>query len=778
MEFNEKNIYDLLPAVYRIRDAELDYPLKALIEIIAQQAGTMQHNIAQLYDNWFIETCEEWVIPYIGDLLGVRNLHTISGAAVSQRAYIANTLSYRRRKGIAPVLEQLALDTTGWRTHVTEFFQLLQTTQYINHIRLQRTITPDLRQMNQLDLLNTPFDTLAHSVDVRHISSGRGKYNIPNIGLFIWRLQNYPVIRSEAFGTICISSPPSSPVSATQFIFTFSPLGINTQLFNNPATEGSITHISAETNVPGLLRRRALYEELEASRQALATGDPVIYSWFNNQLEIEDDPTTAPYPVFEIIPEGSNVPIKPEEIKICNLEQCCNLPADLTFQELTPDGSLTTRKIRALVDPVCGRFMFTDPDVKSALVSYSYGFSGDIGGGPYNRQASIPEIFYKKLASEETQSVSWQVGVSQSETGTGIFDTIQKALDEWNSLSSGQTGIISIMDSRSYIEELTVIIKEKSSLLIIAADWPESAIENGLPGEKQRIKGDITADHLRPHIRGNIRITGTVSGTNPPEQSGGEITLNGLLIEGKATVSKGNLGSFNLVHSTLVPGKGGFEAEAGTTGNDSNEWLSIRLSQSICALVNLNGTSAVTLQAEDCIIDEDAVTGNSISAAVTPIMLKKTTVFGTTDGKTIEADSCIFNAIVTAARRQTGCIRFSFIPPGSETPRKYRCQPELEINTQIEQQSKNQVLSNAAKAAIRDKVNNWLLPAFTSVAYNHYAYGQLSVNCPAQISAGADDGSEMGAFNFLQQPQRLANLHVALNEYLPLGLEAGTFYTT
>jgi hypothetical protein len=778
MKFNEKNIYELLPAVYRLRDAELNYPLKALIEIIAQQAGTIQDNISQLYDNWFIETCEEWVVPYIGDLLGVRNFHAVSGAAVSQRAYIANTLSYRRRKGIAPVLEQLTLDTTGWRAHVTEFFQLLQTTQYMNHIRLQRTITPDLRQMNQLDLLNTPFDTLAHAADVRHIATNRGKYNIPNIGLFVWRLQNYPVVRSDAFRTLCISSPSTSPVAATNFVFTFSPLGVNTQLFNNPATESSITHISAETNVPGLLRRRALYEELESRREALETGDPIIYSYFNDQPEIEDDLATARHPVFEIFPEGDQVAIKPEEILICNLEQCCNVATDISFKELKHDGSFLTREIKALVDPVAGRFMFANPAVTSVLVSYSYGHSGDIGGGPYNRRASIPDIFHKKLTSEETASVSWQAGVSKSETGTGLFNTIQKALDEWNSLPAGQTGIISIMDSRSYIEDLTVIIKEKSRLLIIAADWPKRDVENGTAGEKQRIRGDITADKLRPHIRGHINISGIENNTSQPEQSGGEITLNGLLIEGKATVLKGNLGSFNLVHSTLVPGKGGFEAEAGIAGNEPNEWLSIRLSQSICASVNLNGTSVITLLAEDCIIDEDTITGKSISAASTPLMLKKTTVFGATDCKTIEADSCIFNAIVTAARRQTGCVRFSFVPPDSETPRKYRCQPELEINTQIEEQSKTQVLSNAAKATIRDKVNNWLLPAFTSVEYNQYAYGQLSVNCPAQISTGADNGSEMGAFNFLQQPQRLANLHIALNEYLPLGLEAGTFYTT
>ena len=130
MIFTEKNIYELLPAFYRIRDAEQGEPLKALIEIIAREAKITEENIAQLYANWFIETCEEWVVPYIGDLMGVKGMHSITGSkAISQRAYVANTLSYRRRKGIAPVLEQLSLDAAGWRAHVTEFFELQAKTQ-------------------------------------------------------------------------------------------------------------------------------------------------------------------------------------------------------------------------------------------------------------------------------------------------------------------------------------------------------------------------------------------------------------------------------------------------------------------------------------------------------------------------------------------------------------------------------------------------------------------------------------------------------------------------
>ena len=65
-------LYDLLPAIYRIRDAEQGYALKAMLAVMEQQLDAVEGDIDQLYRNWFIETCDEWVVPYIGDLLDVR----------------------------------------------------------------------------------------------------------------------------------------------------------------------------------------------------------------------------------------------------------------------------------------------------------------------------------------------------------------------------------------------------------------------------------------------------------------------------------------------------------------------------------------------------------------------------------------------------------------------------------------------------------------------------------------------------------------------------------
>ena len=80
----------------------------------------------------------------------------------------------------------------------------------------------------------------------------------------------------------------------------------------------------------------------------------------------------------------------------------------------------------------------------------------------------------------------------------------------------------------------------------------------------------------------------------------------------------------------------------------------------------------------------------------------------------------------------------------------------------------------AARAAVVARVR----PAFSSRDYGDPAYAQLDLRCADEIRTGADDGSEMGVFSVVRQPQREANLGVAFGEYLPFGLEAGWFYVT
>ena len=74
MSFDPDRLYGLLPSVHRIRDVEQGEPLKHLLGVIARQVAILEEDIAQLYDDQFIETCADWVVPYIGDLIGYRQL--------------------------------------------------------------------------------------------------------------------------------------------------------------------------------------------------------------------------------------------------------------------------------------------------------------------------------------------------------------------------------------------------------------------------------------------------------------------------------------------------------------------------------------------------------------------------------------------------------------------------------------------------------------------------------------------------------------------------------
>ena len=771
-----ERLYDLLPAIYRVRDEAQGSPLRALLAVIEGELRAIESDIGGLYNNWFIETCEEWVVPYIGDLLGVHGLHEIGSDVHSLRPYIANTLAYRRRKGTAAVLEQLAVDVTGWSARVVEFFQLLGTTQYLNHLRPENLRTPDLRRTDELELLGTPFERVAHTAEVRSIASGRGKYNIPNVGLFLWRLQNYTVTRSTAYA---VASPADGR-------YQLNPLGHDLQLFNRARTETEITHLAEESDVPGKLRRRPLYDELEVHRQAITDGAEKSLTYFDSNQ-----------PVLEVFTNGNEV--YPEHILICDLSNPD--PPILSGWQRPP----TTKKyvksddpnveniipIKVAVDPVLGRLAFpgTLPTNTKVQVSYTYTFSGDLGGGPYDRQESVTK-WYNPL--DDNERVNWQIGVTQNQKTisdapdkTQLVDTLRKAVEKWNIYAASNnevSGIITIMDSSTYTENLTgqhhqLRIPKGCKLAIVAADWPVVNVPD-VPGQMRRVIGQLTPNNLRPHLRGELYVVGTPCASSQ-EQS--EFIIDGLLIEGRVMALIGDLGSLRIGHCTLVPSAGGLQVNSSTKHvHLCNDNLRVELERSICGPIDL-ATSKAALHIVDSIIHNpnDIV----INAGRSDVDLQAVTVFGRTIARSLKASDSIFTKEVNVEQRQTGCLRFSFVPDGSRTPRLYRCQPGMEIAAQMDMaekkaQASNETLTQEQQKDIRKEILRQLIPIFSSSEYGQPDYAQLHLACPEEIRTGAEDMSEMGAFSYLKQPQREANLQVSLKEYLRFGLESGIFYVT
>lgn len=722
MKQSAEQMFKLLPGVVRLRDAQTGGALEDFIELLWREANRVERDITQTWDNWFIETCEEWVAPYIGDLLAVRPLHSIEGA-FTQRARIANTIRFRRRKGTATMLEQLARDTTGWPARAVEFFQLLSTTQYAKHIRLHNHRTPDVRDANRMELIETPFGSAAHTADVRRIATGRGRYNLPNIGIFLWRLEDYAIRQSTARPT------------ADAGCYHFHPLGIDVPLFNRERAESSITHLAREIDVPGPLRRRPLYAEVEALRSGATP---------------ETDYLSAD-PVFEVWLDGQR--LNPKEIAICDLS---DPPAAIPTGWYRPPSSKPypagNQTIRAGVDPKLGRLALPEGDSATRVeVSYSEGFSGDVGAHVYDRRA-----FLAAYVQTLGRTVDWQAGVTEdqavlaaSPNPAQMFPSVSAALTAFgNHLNTNPNafGLIAIMDSRTYQGGLTVpALPPGAALAIVAAGWPVSG--------NQRITGEFDPRGLRPHILGGVTLEAQ------PSAAGQRATvlLDGLLIEGAITVDAGDMGDVHIAHSTTGP----------ITANASNLAARLRLTRAITGPITLAGDGQ-RLEAADSIIASNAAgdpAAQAVAADAGDVTFESATVFGTVKARRIDASNTIFTGVATAARLQAGCVRYSHVPAGSQTAQRFRCQPDIAL-----QEEKN--------AANHPSIRLRLTPAFTSTRLGDPGYAQLAPWCAPEIRTGADDASEMGVFRYLKNPQRESNLRVSLDEYLRLGLEAGTFFLT
>ncbi len=752
MDENEE-LYNLLPAVHRRRDEEEGRPLRALLGLMETELKAFEGDLENLYDNWFIETSDEWAVSYIGDLLGVGGLHPGNPEVYSQRAFIANTLALRRRKGTASALEQVARDATGWDARVVEFFQNLSSTQNMNHARLESGRTAAIRRSNPLELVDTPFDNLARTADVRKAQNG-GKYNIPSLGIFLWQLQSYTMK-----GAVPRAQDPGC--------YSFNPLGLDAPLFNIPQTETDITQFAGEINLPVTLRRQALYEELEAIRVAVLKGETPQGVFFdvNN-------------PVVEVFADGVKIP--PEELLAGDLRDWTRPEASKTYTEyvenqgppISVDPVDTIAPIKAMIDPVLGRLCFADGfDPADVRVNFAYGFSGDVGGGPYNRRetatAGIPE-------SLNWDTNGFHAGVLKDPQPVGserLYTTIGEALTNWtdwlaNDAGDGQTvAIISVMDNSSYAEVLDFQVPEDALLYIIAADWP--ATTASITTAAERIPGRVVAEGLRPHINGDISITGSASANS---KNPGRVSMDGLMIEGTVTVKSGNLSELRVSHSSILGPAAAISVETDTlttTPGLDNENLKVSVFRALTREILFNESPASLFLCDSIVQGHGAI---ALQATMSVADIQGSTIFGTGELRTIEAGNSLFMETLTVERKQEGCVRYSYLTEGSVTPRRFRTQAELALA------ANNAAIADGEPGTTDQLVEAQVRPILISHEIADPCYGRLSRACPTEITEGGEDGAEMGAFFYLKQPQRESNLRVSLKEYLRFGREAGIFF--
>ncbi|MCC7174006.1 MAG: hypothetical protein IT159_02325 [Bryobacterales bacterium] len=542
------NLYELLPALYRIRDEEfaaaalglspgqpgVTGPLGELLRLIESQAELLRANIGELYDDFFIETCAEWVIPYIGDLIGNQPIYEI---ARTRRADVARTIYYRQRKGTLAVTEELAGDVTGWAAFVTPFFELLSWTQNLNHIRLkpvagsrnplyyERVGTLPVRSLEILDRLGGPFGSVTRSVDIRPMSQRAGWYGPRKVGIFLWRL--------KAFLLEEIPARRTGNLLAHEYFL--SPLAKPTRLFRKPLPV-SPGELASEANYPEPIRRVS----------------------FNQ--------SAAPYV------ESGSLRIRRDGVLVPASDLLC---MDLSNWAAPPNDKVG-------VDVQLGRISFganvAPANPARVNADYNVGFPGEIGGGPYSRLAPV-------YSGEPVRdSAEWRIwnpeGITAAPLEVGAsrtYASIGAAVAAWN-LAGKPPSIIEIADSATYIEDISLDLT--GSRLIVRS-----------------------ADGQCPTLRGEVTVPGAAAG--------GSLSLSGLLIAGTIRI-EGTPDNLSLSHCTLVPGRTlletGEPAEpfaASIFASAAATALNIEIERSITGRLELPATLA-GLSIRDSIVDAAA----------------------------------------------------------------------------------------------------------------------------------------------------------------------------
>jgi hypothetical protein len=735
---NPDRLYQLLPAVYQLRDADRGYQLRALLQVISEQVNIVDADIAQLYENWFVETCQDWVVPYIGDLVGYTPLYDIGQPTAVQspraqvrerilipRSEVANTVRFRRRKGTIAVLEDLAEAVAGWPARAVEFYRMLSFTQNIDYLRLQRGRTVDIRNGAALDDLGTAFEEIAHIVDVRSISARHFPefYNIPSVGVFVWRLKTYSITQAPAY-----CEEEESPNS-----FLFNVLGSDTPLYTHP--QSTSAYPPGKLNLPLPITRRGLERfETNAATGTTASGIPYYYGDGKS---------------FEIWTGSPRTLIDPSTIVVADL-------TDWTYRPLPG---------QVAVDPMLGRIAFppTQARRQGVWVTYNYAFSADMGGGEYERTLSQPSVYNLYLVGHQEN-----------------FTRINDALKQWQS-DNPANAVIEITDSGVYVEPISITLQPGQTLQLRSASGKRPVI--------RLLNWQTSAPD-------NLTITGNANTATPSAEPTSWFTLDGIVVTGRGVQVQGAVAGITIRHSTLQPGWGmDCNCEPARPTEPSLELDEtpncVRIEHSIIGAIQVNRDEVqedpCRIYISDSIVDATSTKAIALGApeklcAFSILDIRRCTVFGQVQTHAITlAENCIFMGVLQDCRRQQGCMRFCYVTPGSRTPKRFECQPDLverAIIAEAQQDSLTTPMTNAQRNALLQQARARVEPEFNSTRYGKPTYCQLSDHCAVEITTGADDESEMGVFHDLYQPQREANLSARLNEYTPADMNAGIIYAS
>jgi hypothetical protein len=845
-------LWNLLPEIYRTLDTDQfntgssstqsNGPLRERVNRIGAQAAIVRRSIDRLWEDQSIESCDDWVISYIGDLLATNLVASVD--ARGQRLDVAKTIYYRRRKGTVAVLEEIAADITGWDARVVEFFRRLGRTRHgldpeivdpDASQTMDRTLElaegflgpwtnthiggwADLRNAYGASLAQSPFgvasavrapsafDEFFHTADFRAGNGRSGWYKIPNLGVFLWRLKSFRVDQT-------------TPVQNDN-CYTFDPTGREIPLFagsSRPLGDGWVS--PQEWQLPSPISTQLL-------RVAIANplGQP-LYS------QLAADGFTLEPNSLGIFTKGGS------------FYDLIDVSQFTTF----PENPATAHQF--MLFPETGRFGVLHPPLSGPVtVRYHYGFSAALGAGPYDRRV---------------------IGKASNSTPNPMVDI---SGGEGNFLANGvvgSAGTVSLNDSLTYdsapdfpdIQQVTVMAQNQSRPVIRfapplsgAKEWvftgnpnsslvlegvftsggdivlrgqfasvtltcctldpgnaaiplasgsmssPPSAFAKSIDGRdliptRLWIEAEIQALMLDRCILGPIRTRGNgeietltitnsivqaIATSNSPLLSVGDlkdpvglaIRLNGrhdptsIFLWNQlsaATQSAVNVSAQSIPSAVLLNSltKELNAVIAGISIYAPDRFDLASLTAETRKLIANNATGKELLRLNRLLLEQTypiALADMTLAFDNGLANLSRCTLLGPAYLHRLEASECILDDRVLVENAQDGCVRFTAWAAGSVLPRKYES------------------VTIPATASL-----------FTSRAFGQPGYAQLLETVDhailfadpgATISAGAENGSAMGAFASEANPIKERSLHIKYQEFAPVGLNPVIVHVT
>jgi hypothetical protein len=783
MNTSRVKLFERLPEIYRIRDAEQAPPgqLEAYLDVIEQAFSALHENIEALYNDLFIDTCDNWVVAYLADLLGTSHL---KGDPWTLRADVADTIALRRRKGTLRAIELLAFDLTKWAAHAVELRENLIWHQHLNHQRpdeggkppyglpgidrfvVRRGGTVPVRSPATLSLLNTPFDPFPHVADVRPPMVDGVRYNLPNLAIFLWRLEAYrvPVSRPLSKGaTQLFGGAPPAGLAKYAVRFELHPLDRAVRLFNTYRFDANQRppELSKLDEVPGpILPARLNSDSPAGNPDAYVTIDLYDSSNFTiDDLDVGDTGLQLYLPKSEFTKKWNRY-VRGDNL--CAWENGLRRP-------------LRNREI--VIDPDIGRVLFgvATAAQRTALiedlwVGYTYAVVGPVGAHPISRPAAPKDL--------NGTPVTFQAVTAFPNTPTALAAALN------NLPTAAQPIVIEIQDSLIHELDLNTVVGK-----LVQDGGPNLVLNQSLIIR--------AADGERPIIRLAQPLRFRLKDPNAPVEVQAQLIarLEGLYLTpsaafpaGEPLIARAALGRLELLGCTLDPG--GFRLRDGTRApmrsglrlrkpygfapadeKAFNAVPHILLQRTISGAVLID--DGYRLVVSDSILDAGAGVDDppgaqfALTSATDPLNgwgaptdVRGATFFGRVRVERMSGTGGIWVQRLEVHNNQTGCIKFSYFSGDADRlPLHFACVsgPESELK-------------------------------FTSEWFEQPGYAQLGLTSnksilqlgPRYPNQRQDDGlfqpmdwavpDAMGAFGFLLEAHKWINLQIRFREFMPVGV--------